>query len=386
MARSKQIARKSYGGQAPMKRWTAQQESERERQERNSRFTNSAVEAVEDAIEALQRTLAPRADSPGTSPFLLALSPWLERDPYSKEWDLLREEEEDLMITPNDWKVLVETVLEIFGGFKDPDHSERISLAGPYGIQLVWKIVKSTRQTRAPDSFLSLLPVEVLRIIIELTDLDLHLVDLCNPNPNVTFTIPFHLRVLKITNGYLHEDVVDALLTSIATTTPLTLERLSLNSAKAVRKHLPSLSRNLVELSLTGVKGESGYFSSMDLGAVDLRALRKLTLPRSELHTLLALPPADAPPDAPRFTISQTIPQLEHLVVLCAGSPVYHDDLSNLDRLLRLPVCMALRSLALEDAEFDEEMPDSEIEVLSNTVVVCKGRGLEVRVNGERQW
>ncbi|KAL8287244.1 hypothetical protein RQP46_003696 [Phenoliferia psychrophenolica] len=414
----------------------------------------------------------------------------------------------------------------VFGGFQDPDLGERLALAGTHGIRIVCIIMKEfvlavpasslvqfrlfcdkmegyilrviARQTRAPNSFLSLLPTEVLRIIIGfagdslrskvdlalvhtswrdvalplvwrsitvdlnhdaevrffarvarktkfdtkvlcnswnednpdsddsddsdsdnvisvdravlavkglrkltlakvaltmsvledpsisgLSDLELYLVALSDSRVNHTLNLPFKLRSLSISNGTLSEDLIDGLLSAITTGSSNTLERLSLDSAKAVRKHLPSLSRNLVELALTDVNDNTGCFSGMDLEKVDLRALRKLTLPRSELHALLALPPAGAPPDAPRRTISQAIP---HLVVICVDHRLDHDDLSNLERLLRLPVCTALRSLALEDAEFDEGMSRSELEVFSSTVVLCKGRGLEVRVNGERQW
>ncbi|KAL8287250.1 hypothetical protein RQP46_003702 [Phenoliferia psychrophenolica] len=364
----------------------------------------------------------------------------------------------------------------------------RLALAGPYGIELVWKVLKSftydvpacsimqfrficdklaeaihkqvDRQTRAQDSFHSLLPTEVLRIIIgfagdsrssminlalvhtswrdialplywhsinvelnrasdvrttaadtsnnkrgisidrailatrglrkltltgaalsmsvfedpsmsELTDLTLHLIKLRNPSG---LNLPFHLRSLSITNGNLPEDLLDTLLSSIASGSSTTLERLSLDSAEAVRKVLPTFSSNLVELSLTNT--ESHYLS------LDFPALRKLTLPLSELTVLV-----DA---ASTGKISDTIPQLEGLTFLCQSVPVDYDALSGLDRLLHLPLCANLQTLALEGAEegveFDDAMKQSEMEAWRIEMVACKERGIVVKVNGERQW
>ncbi|KAL8287248.1 hypothetical protein RQP46_003700 [Phenoliferia psychrophenolica] len=371
--------------------------------------------------------------------------------------------------------------------FKDPEHSQRLALAGPYGIHVVLgsfmyevpihSVVQfRARQTRAQNSFLSLLPTEVLTIIIdlagkdlrskvdlalvhtswrdialpliwhsinvelncdaevkffaqvargteyktrmfqkggtrafrmmsvdrailavkglreltlkgELANLTLHHVSLNDNGNNFVLNLPFQLRSLSFTNGIRLDDNLDSLLSAIATGSSTTLERLSLDSPNAVRKYLPMFSRNLVELALHKDEEEEELsLHNLDPTTLDFSALRKLTLPFSELDTLLIEPPADAHPNAPRSTISQTIPQLESLTLLCPGVCVDHDELSDLDRLLRLPLCRTLRTLALEGAEFDEDMTQSEMEDFRITIVACKERGVVVKVNGERQW
>ncbi|KAL8287243.1 hypothetical protein RQP46_003695 [Phenoliferia psychrophenolica] len=221
--------------------------------------------------------------------------------------------------------------------------------------------------------------------MLDLTYLALDLVDLValsDARHSPILNLPFNLRSLSITRGSLNEDLIDILLTAI-TTTSSTLESLTLDSPKAVRKHLPTLSQNLVELVLQDCDSE--YLSTFEPTTLDFSALRKLSLPFSELPALLIQPHANAPPDAPPRTISQKIPQLESLTILCTKEYVGPDNVSNLSRLLRLPVCKALRTLALVDAESGEGVPLLEMDDFNELVVVCKGRGLEVKVDGERQ-
>ncbi|KAL8281296.1 hypothetical protein RQP46_006330 [Phenoliferia psychrophenolica] len=233
--------------------------------------------------------------------------------------------------------------------------------------------LKGLRKLTAVTSTMSM-SVFASPSMAELSDLTLHLVEVSDAIS--TTAIPFHLRSLEITGKHYDEDAIDSLLTAIANGSSTTLERLSLDSPQAAQKHLAAFSRNLVELSLTGL-------SKFNPSELDLPLLRKLTLPRSELHTLLALPPADAPPDALRSTISQTIPHLENLTVSYSGYQMGHEDLLNLDRLLRLPLCNALRALTLEEAEFDEDLNQSGLEVFRKMVVYCEERGVVVKVNGE---
>ncbi|KAL8281346.1 hypothetical protein RQP46_006380 [Phenoliferia psychrophenolica] len=478
---------------------------------RDFRFTRSALQVLADTVDDLQASLSPRSDSPGSSPFLPSLQPWLDWDGVSQEWEVAE-------IERSQWKGFAEAVSILFNQFRDPAHSRQLALAGPYGIKLVLLILHSfghwghvprpaeetfqficdeigeairtqiAHQTRVKGSFHSVLPTEILKIVIGMahefnpSKVDLALVhpvwrdialpliwssvavvldhdaevqffarvargtsyhtqSLCNivergfPEPLIcvdravlavkglrelsltkvaasmsifqhssmkelknlslrsvilsdplttTPTFPFNLQSLTIYNGTFREDFLDAFLTAITPGSSSTLQRLSLDSPKAVQNHLPSFSRNLVELSLTRVEGGAGYFTGLNFATLDLSALRKLTLPCSELVTLLAEPPADTPPDAPRSTVAETIPQLEHLTILCYGSDVEYEDFENLERLLGLPLCTALRALTLEDAEFDEEMGPEGMEVFRKTVVVCRGRGVVVTVNEER--
>ncbi|KAL8281260.1 hypothetical protein RQP46_006294 [Phenoliferia psychrophenolica] len=450
---------------------------------------DSASESLRDGIKAVQRSLVPRSDSPGSSPFLPAFAPCLEWHREGKTWAEAR-------VSLDQWQEFAGRIESILGEFKDSDTP--LALAGPYGIWLIGiiaslpSVLKGARQTLEPGSFHSLLPTEILKIIIgfayshktlyendyeeefegyqpskvdlalvhpvwrdvalpllwhsisvdlnhdaevkyfakvargtsyvtrslhnrimstpgkavsvdraimavkglrelnltgaamsmrvlvnQLTDLTLHLVELSDPV--APFTIPFRLRSLKITNGNLSENLLDALLTALTPGSSTTLERLSLDSPKAAQKHLPSFSRNLVELSLNDI-------SKLDPTRLDFPRLRKLTLPRSELPTLLATPPADALVDAPRSTISEATPQLKHLTFIYAWKRLVPEDLVNLDRLLRLPLCATLQTLALEQAEFDELMTPSELEVFSKMGIVCRGRGVAIKVDGERLY
>ncbi|KAL8283548.1 hypothetical protein RQP46_005651 [Phenoliferia psychrophenolica] len=219
--------------------------------------------------------------------------------------------------------------------------------------------------------------------LANLTDLTLLIVDLSGDPLKATLSIPFGLRRLMVYYGGELNDISHSYLAAIAASSYETLEELAVDTQAAAHAFLPHFSGNLVSLLLHEVRGET-YFSKIDPSTLYFPALRQLALPRSELPSLLETPPADAPPDAPRSTISQAIPHLEHLIISCGHPKVVHGDLVSFERVLSLPVCSALRKFELERAEFDESLTQTETEVFRRMLCSCKAEGVEVRVNGER--
>ncbi|KAL8281355.1 hypothetical protein RQP46_006389 [Phenoliferia psychrophenolica] len=351
-------------------------------------------------------------------------------------------------VDPEQWKGFAETLYQIFGEIQSFVHEVPLPSDVKFaficdGLCEIIRI-QITRQTRVEGSFHSLLPSEVIKIIIgmayenepakvdlalvhpvwrdialplmwrdvaveldhdaevqffakvargtsyhtrNLTKLTLDTVTLSDPF-DATLNIPFRLQSLRIEEGHLSRDLCahfDTFLTAITPGSSTTLERLSLDSPAIVQTHLPSLSRSLVEISLTqNVQNEPRPFLGLDPATLDLRALRKLRLPMRELESLLATPSANQPPDAPRSTIAQAIPQLEHLVLICDELHLESRDLENLERLLSLPLCNTLKTLELEDAEVIDSITQSEMEVFRRTLVLCGGRGVVIKVNDER--